>query len=43
MPLADREAMGVAGRTYFLENFEMGKQATRLAQILENCVTRSKG
>lgn len=43
MPLADREAMGVAGRTYFLENFEMGKQATRLAQILENCVNRSKG
>ncbi|MFW7343396.1 glycosyltransferase family 4 protein [Pollutimonas sp. H1-120] len=35
MPASDREAMGQAGRNYFLENFEMGKQASRLVDILQ--------
>lgn len=30
-----RDALGQAGRRYFLENFEMGKQASRLADILQ--------
>lgn len=43
MPVLDRAAMGKAGRAYFLENFEMGKQASRLAEILQQCVNRAKG
>lgn len=35
MPVSSREAMGQAGRDYFLENFEMGRQASRLVDILQ--------
>lgn len=35
MAPTDRDALGQAGRRYFLENFEMGKQASRLIDILQ--------
>ena len=43
MPLAEREALGAAGRRYFLENFEMGRQAQRLVDILECRMNIMKG
>lgn len=38
LPQHERDAMGAAGRKYFLENFEMGGQAKRLIEILESRV-----
>lgn len=35
MPLHERARMGEAGYTYFREHFEMGRQAARLVEILE--------
>lgn len=35
MPAEQREQMGRAGRAYFLENFEMGRQCRNLVRIIE--------
>jgi len=36
MPLVDRELLGDAGRLYFLDHFEMGRQSQRLIEIFES-------
>ena len=36
MPASERRKLGAAGRSYYLENFEMRKQAERLVEILQN-------
>lgn len=36
LPLAEREEMGRAGRTYFNEHFDMGRQVTRMVEIIES-------
>ncbi|USQ13524.1 glycosyltransferase family 4 protein [Legionella lytica] len=36
MSAAEREKLGIAGRAYFLEHFEMTKQSHRLIEILNN-------
>ncbi len=35
MPIAERDKCGVAGRDYFLNHFEMGRQSLRLIEILD--------
>ena len=35
MSAEERARMGAAGRQYFLEHYEMGRQAARLVDILE--------
>lgn len=41
MPAMSRDAMGRAGRNYFLENFEMARQAIRLVDILQSRIEGS--
>jgi glycosyltransferase involved in cell wall biosynthesis len=38
-----RESMGRAGRAYYLEHFEMGRQSQRLVEILASRISESKG
>ncbi|MBV5341699.1 MAG: glycosyltransferase family 4 protein [Deltaproteobacteria bacterium] len=39
MPPSERQHMGAAGRAYFLEHFEMHRQARRLVEIFEQRIT----
>lgn len=39
MTASERERMGAAGRAYFLEHFEMNRQAQRLVDIFEQRIT----
>ena len=43
MPVEERARMGAAGRAYFLEHFEMDRQAERLVTILESRIAQAKG
>ncbi|MCD5978830.1 glycosyltransferase family 4 protein [Pseudomonas quasicaspiana] len=43
MNLDEREALGLAGRAYFLEHFEMGRQSRRLVEILHTRINEFKG
>lgn len=43
MSAAEREALGSAGRAYYLEHFEMGRQSQRLVKILDNRINELKG
>lgn len=43
MPENERAQMGNAGRAYFLEHFEMNRQAKRLVEIFEQRIAHSGG
>lgn len=43
MPSVAREALGAAGRRYYLEHFEMSQQSRRLIEILTERVARTRG
>lgn len=40
MTLSQREELGQAGRAYFIQHFEMGAQARRLTEILEERINK---
>lgn len=42
MPPEARASMGAKGRAYFLEHFELNKQAERLAELLQQLIDRSR-
>ena len=42
MPQVERERLGVAGRSYFLENFEIERQSRKLVEIFETRIGRTK-
>ncbi|EAR23512.1 glycosyltransferase family 4 protein [Nitrococcus mobilis] len=43
LPRSERERMGAAGYAYFLEHFEMNRQARRLVEILECRMAHTRG
>lgn len=43
MTPSERQRMGAAGRAYFLEHFEMHRQAQRLVEIFEQRITSTVG
>ena len=42
MPKSEREALGLAGRDYFMRNFEIKSQSERLVEILEQRINKEK-
>ncbi len=42
-PVVEREALGAAGRSYFLDNFESGKLTDQLLDLFETMIKRQGG